>query len=120
MLIFYYRYLVVGIISAYFLLLAAAALFPWTRQFAMTLFSYGAVMLFSRFLMCLILLGGTGLMSGLPAPLNQSLLLYYVIALGALLAGIACILYPILASFSNQIKYLILGRYLFAPGRRSP
>jgi hypothetical protein len=120
MLIFYYRYLVVGIMSAYFLLLAAAALFPWTRSFAMTLFTYGAVMLFSRFLMCLILLGGTGLMSGLPYPLNQSLLLYYVIALGALLAGIACILYPILASFSNQIKYLILGRYLFAPGRRSP
>ncbi len=118
MLIFYYRYLVVGIISAYFLLFAAAALFPWTRSFAVTVFTYGGVMLFSRFLMCLILLGGTGLMSGLPAPLNQSLLLYYVITMGALLVGVACILYPILASFSSQIKYLIIGRYLFGPIRR--
>ncbi len=75
-------------------------------------------MLFSRFLMCLILLGGTGLMSGLPAPLNQSLFLYYVITMGALLVGAACILYPILASFSSQIKYLIIGRYLFGPIRR--
>lgn len=119
MLIFYYRYLVVGIVSAYFLLIAAAALFPWTRSFAMTIFSYGAVMLFSRFLMCLILLGGTGLMSGLPEPLNQSLLLYYVITTGALLVGVACILYPIISLFGNQIKYVIIGRYLFGSGRRT-
>ncbi len=117
MIIFYYRYLVVGIVSAYFLLFAAAALFPWTRQFAMMIFSYGAVMLFSRFLMCLILLGGTGLMSGLPYPLNQSLLLYYVITLGAMLAGVVCILYPIFSLFGNQIKYVIIGRYLFGSGR---
>ncbi|NJD53023.1 MAG: hypothetical protein FIB07_09180 [Candidatus Methanoperedens sp.] len=117
MIIFYYRYLVVGIISAYFLLLAAAGLFPWTRQFAMMLFSYGAVMLFSRFLMCLILLGGTGLMSGLPYPLNESLLLYYVVSSGAILAGVACVLYPLLASFGNQIKYLIVGKFLFAKGK---
>lgn len=119
MIIFYYRYLVVGIISAYFLLLAAAGFFPWTRQFAMMLFSYGAVMLFSRFIMCLILLGGTGLMSGLPYPLDQSLLLYYVITSGAILAGWACILYPLLASFGNQIKYLIVGKFLFGRGRQS-
>jgi hypothetical protein len=119
LLIFYFRYLVVGIISAYFLLFAAAAFFPWTRSFAMMLFSYGAVMLFSRFLMCLILLGGTGLMSGLPYPLNESLLLYYVVTSGAILAGWACILYPLLASFGNQIKYLIVGKFLFGRGRQS-
>lgn len=119
MIIFYFRYLVVGIISAYFLLLAAAGFFPWTRQFAMMLFSYGAVMLFSRFLMCLILLGGTGLMSGLPYPLNESLLLYYVVTSGAILAGWACMLYPLLASFGNQIKYLIVGKFLFGRGRQS-
>ncbi len=119
LLIFYYRYLVVGIVSAYFLLIAAAALFPWTRQFAMMIFSYGALMLFSRFLMCMILLGGTGLMSGLPYPLNKSLLLYFVITLGALLAGVACILYPVLSLFGNQIKYVIIGRYLFGSGRRT-
>ena len=79
-LIFYYRYLVVGIVSEYFLLFVAAAFFPWTRSFAMTMFTYGAVMLFSRFIMCMVLLGGTGLMSGFPAPLNQSLLVYYVIS----------------------------------------
>ncbi len=119
MIIFYFRYLVVGIISAYFLLFAAAGFFPWTRPFAMMLFSYGAVMLFSRFLMCLILLEGTGLMSGLPSPLDRSLLLYFVITMGALLAGIACILYPVLSLFGNQIKYLIIGKYLFGSGRRS-
>ncbi|CAG0967849.1 MAG: hypothetical protein OIN86_05775 [Candidatus Methanoperedens sp.] len=117
MIIFYFRYLVVGIISAYFLLFAAAGFFPWTRSFAMTIFTYGAVMLFSRFLMCLILLGGTGLMSGLPYPLNESLLLYYVISSGAILAGVACILYPLLASFGNQIKYLMVGKFLFAKGK---
>ncbi len=119
MIIFYFRYLVVGIVSAYFLLFAAAGFFSWTRPFAMMLLSYGAVMLFSRFLMCLILLGGTGLMSGLPYPLNQSLLLYSVITMGALLAGIACILYPVLSLFGNQIKYLIVGKYLFGSGRGS-
>jgi hypothetical protein len=119
MIIFYFRYLVVGIISAYFLVFAAAGFFPWTRHFAMMIFSYGAVMLFSRFLMCLILLGGTGLMSGLPEPLNQSLLLYFVITLGALLAGVACILYPVFSLFGNQIKYLIVGKFLFAKGRQS-
>ena len=119
MIIFYFRYLAVGIISAYFLLFAAAGFFPWTRSFAMTIFTYGAVMLFSRFLMCLILLGGTGLMSGLPSPLNESLLLYYVITQGALLAGLLCIMYPVFSLFGNQIKYLVIGKYLFGSGRRS-
>ncbi|KAB2946991.1 MAG: hypothetical protein MPEBLZ_03607 [Candidatus Methanoperedens nitroreducens] len=119
MIIFYFRYLVVGIISAYFLLFAAAGFFPLARSFALTIFMYGAVMLFSRFLMCLILLGGTGLMSGLPYPLNESLLLYYVITQGALLAGLLCILYPVLSLFGNQIKYLVIGKYLFGSGRRS-
>lgn len=119
MIIFYFRYLVVGIISGYFLLFAAAGFFPWTRSFALMIFSYGVVMLFSRFLMCLILLGGTGLMSGLPEPLNQSLLLYFVITIGALLAGVACILYPVFSLFGNQIKYLIVGKYLFAKGKQS-
>lgn len=119
MIIFYFRYLVVGIISGYFLLFAAAGFFPWTRSFAMMIFLYGAVMLFSRFLMCLILLGGTGLMSGLPDPLDQSLLLYFVITIGALLAGIACILYPVFSLFGNQIKYLVVGKFLFAKGKQS-
>jgi hypothetical protein len=117
MIIFYFRYLVVGIISGYFLLFAAAGFFPWTRSFAMMIFSYGAVMLFSRFLMCLILLGGTGLMSGLPEPLNQSLLLYFVITLGTLLVGLVCILYPVFSLFGNQIKYLVVGKFLFAKGK---
>ena len=119
MIIFYFRYLVVGIVSAYFLLFAAAGFFPWTRSFAMTIFTYGVVMLFSRFLMCLILLGGTGLMSGLPSPLNESLLLYYVITTGAMLVGIVCILYPVFSLFGNQIKYLVIGKYLLGSGRRS-
>lgn len=109
MLIFYFRYLVVGIVSKYFLLFVAASFFPWTRSFAMTMFTYGAVMLFSRFIMCMVLLGGTGLMSGFPAPYNQSLLVYYVISSWALFAGIACILYPVIAIFTNQIKYRIVG-----------
>lgn len=108
-LIFYYRYLVVGIVSEYFLLFAAAAFFPCTRSFAMTMFTYGAVMLFSRFIMCMVLLGGTGIMSGFPAPLNQSLLVYFVISTMALFAGVACILYPIIAIFANPIKYRIVG-----------
>jgi len=108
-LIFYYRYLVVGIVSEYFLLFVAAAFFPWTRSFAMTMFTYGAVMLFSRFIMCMVLLGGTGIMSGFPAPLNQSLLVYFVISTMALIAGVVCILYPLIAIFANPIKYRIAG-----------
>lgn len=108
-LIFYYRYLVVGIVSEYFLLFAAAAFFPWTRSFAMTIFTYGIVMLFSRFIMCMVLLGGTGLMSGFPAPFNQSLLVYHVITTMALFSGVVCILYPIIAIFANPIKYRIAG-----------
>jgi hypothetical protein len=58
-------------------------------------------------------------MSGLPYPLNQSLLLYSVITMGALLAGVACILYPVFSLLGNQIKYLIVGKFLFARGKRS-
>lgn len=109
MLIFYYRYLVVGIVSEYFLLFAAATFFPWTRSFARTVFTYGAVMLFSRLIICMVLLGGTGIMSGFPAPFNQSILVYNVITTMALFSGVICILYPLIAIFANPIKYRITG-----------
>ncbi|PWB49330.1 MAG: hypothetical protein C3F06_14360 [Candidatus Methanoperedenaceae archaeon] len=109
MLIFYYRYLVVGIVSEYFLLFAAAAFFPWTRSFARTVFTYGTVMLFSRLIMCMVLLGGTGIMSGFPAPFNKSILVYNVITIMALFSGVICILYPLIAIFANPIKYRITG-----------
>ena len=112
----YIRYLVVGLVSAFFLLIAAAALFPPTRGFAKMLFSYGAVMLFSRFIMCMILVGGTSIMSGLPSPINASLGIYFIIVLVAFIFTTACILYPILSPFISPLKYLVVSRSLY--GRR--
>ena len=112
----YIRYLVLGLVSAFFLLIAAAALFPPTRGFATMLFSYGAVMLFSRFIMCMILVGGTSIMGGLPSPINTSLGIYYVIVFVAFIFATACILYPILAPFVGPLRYLIVSRSLY--GRR--
>jgi len=114
----YIRYLVVGLVSAFFLLIAAAALFPPTRGFATMLFSYGAVMLFSRFIMCMILVGGTSIMSGLPYPLNINLAIYLVIVLVAFIFTTACILYPILSPFISPLRYLIVSRSLYGQGRR--
>ncbi|KAB2945285.1 hypothetical protein [Candidatus Methanoperedens sp. BLZ2] len=114
----YVRYLIVGLVSAFFLLIAAAALFPPTRRFAAMLFSYGAVMLFSRFIMCMILVGGTSIMSGLPYPINTSLGIYFIIVLVAFIFTTACILYPILAPFIGPLKYLIVSRSLYGQGRR--
>lgn len=112
----YIRYLVVGLVSAFFLLIAAAALFPPTRGFATMLFSYGAVMLFSRFIMCMILVGGTSIMSGLPYPLNINLAIYLVIVGVAFIFTTVCILYPILSPFVSPLRYLIVSRSLY--GRR--
>jgi len=97
MIIFYFRYLVVGIISAYFLLLPAAAFFPWTRSFAMMLFSYGAVMLFFKVPHVPDIAGRNRIDEWTAVPLDQSLLLYFVITLGALLAGVLCICIGFLA-----------------------
>ena len=114
----YIRYLVVGLVSAFFLLIAAAALFPPTRGFAKMLFSYGAVMLFSRFIMSLILVGGTSIMSGLPYPLNFNQAIYLVIVLVAFIFTTVCILYPILSPFFGPLRYLIVSRSLNGQGRR--
>ena len=114
----YIRYLIVGLVSAFFLLIAAAALFPPTRGFAKMLFSYGAVMLFSRFIMSMILVGGTSIMSGLPFPLNINLAIYLVIVLVAFIFTTVCILYPILSPFISPLRYLIVSRSLYGQGRR--
>ncbi len=114
----YIRYLVVGLVSAFFLLIIAAALFPPTRGFATMLFSYGAVMLFSRFIMCMILVGGTSIMSGFPDPLNTNLAIYLIIVFVAFIFTTACILYPILSPFVSPLRYLIVSRSLYGQGRR--
>jgi hypothetical protein len=114
----YIRYLIVGLVSAFFLLVAAAALFPSTRGFATMLFSYGAVMLFSRFIMCMILVGGTSIMSGLPYPLNINSGIYLVIVLVAFIFTTVCILYPIISPFFSPLRYLIVSRSLYGQGRR--
>ncbi len=88
---FYVRYLIVGLVSAFFLLIAAAAFFQPTRRFAAMLFSYGAVMLFSRFIMTLILVGGTSIMSGLPEPFNKNIGIYFIVVLVAFIFTTACI-----------------------------
>ncbi len=114
----YIRYLIVGLFSAFFLLITAAALFPPTRRFAGMIFSYGAVMLFSRFIMTLILVGGTSIMSGLPYSQNTNMANYFVIVLVAFIFTTLCILYPILSPFISPLKYMIVSRSLYGQGRR--
>ncbi len=113
---FYIRYLIVGLVSAFFLLIAAAAFFRPTRRFAVMLFSYGAVMLFSRFIMTLILVGGTSIMSGFPEPFNKNIGIYFVVVLVAFIFTTACILYPLLSPFISPLKYMVVSRAVY--GRR--
>jgi hypothetical protein len=114
----YMRYLLVGLIAAFFLLIVAAALFPPTRRFAGMILSWGALMLFSRFIMALIIVGGTSIMSGLPRELSSNLGIYLIIVAVAFIFTTACILWPIISAFINPLKYMVVRRALYGDERR--
>ncbi len=103
----YIRYLIIGIIAAYLLLIVAARLFSYTSGFAKLFINYGILMLFSRFIMVLILMGGFAFVKNLPAPLNYLPVGYLMVMILVTLFAICCLLYPIIyLLFKSPVKYL--------------
>lgn len=108
-LFFYIRYLVVGLIAGWFLFIIIALFFPPTRIYGKLLINYGALMLFSRFVLVLIFIGGFGFFGGSPyIPKHISGALVLIVAL---LFEVACILYPIIYVIAHSpIKYIKVRR----------
>ncbi len=104
----YIRYLVVGLIAAWFLFMIAARFIPITASYGKLLINYGLLMLFSRFVVVLIFLGGFGIAQNFNLlGVNFRFLPYIVVLLLALLFEIACILYPVIfAIFHSPVKYV--------------
>jgi hypothetical protein len=107
---FYIRYMVAGLIAAWFLFVIAARFIPITASYGKLLINYFLLMLFSRFVVILILAAGFGIVAGLPfismvgefgfAP-------YMIVLLLALLFELGCILYPIIfVFFHSPVKYV--------------
>jgi hypothetical protein len=108
-LFFFIRYIVVGLIAGWFLFILATMFIPITASYGKLLINYGLLMLFSRFVVVLIFLGGFGIVQDLPGfkiiPQMQ-MAPYFIVLLLALLFEITCILYPIIYVFTNSpIKY---------------
>lgn len=110
LLFMYIRYMVVGLIAGWFLFVIAARFIPITASYGKLLINYGLLMLFSRFVIVLIFLGGFGILQGMSLkvlPQNMQLAPYFVVLLLALLFELACILYPIIfIMFHSPIKYV--------------
>ncbi len=104
----YIRYMVVGLIAGWFLFVIAARFIPITASYGKLLINYGLLMLFSRFVVVLIFLGGFGIMQGITfLPQNMLFAPYFVVLLLALLFELACILYPIIfVVFHSPVKYV--------------
>jgi hypothetical protein len=103
----YIRYLIVGMVSAFFLLIVAATLLPFTRNAGIMLLSYGGVMLFSRFIMSLILTAGMSIMMPFSAAFP---LVYLVVVFVAFVFASTCIFYPILAPFMSPLRFMIIKK----------
>lgn len=109
----YIRYMVVGLISGWFLFIVIARFIPATAIYGKILLNYGLLMLFSRFVIVLIFLGGFGLFQDILFFPNDSALFipYILVLLLALLFELAVILYPIIyVLFRSPAKYAI--RYI--------
>jgi hypothetical protein len=114
-LFFYIRYLVVGLIAGWFLFVLAARFIPITAIYGKLIINYGLLMLFSRFVVVLIFLGGFGIAQDLPGfqDAGQSVFSglqfapYFIVLLLALLFELACVLYPIIfVFFHSPVKYI--------------
>jgi hypothetical protein len=107
----YARYLVVGLIAAWFLFIVAARFIPITASYGKLLINYGLLMLFSRFVVVLIFLGGFGILQNINfLPQNALFAPYFIVLLLALLFELACILYPVIfVFFHSPVKYVKFG-----------
>jgi len=115
-LFFYIRYLIVGLIAGWFLFVLVARFIPITASYGKLLINYGLLMLFSRFVVVLIFLGGFGIAHDLPGfqAAGQNVFSsglqfapYFVVLLLALLFELACILYPVIfIFFHSPVKYV--------------
>ncbi len=104
----YARYLVVGLIAAWFLFVIAARFIPITASYGKLIINYGLLMLFSRFVVVLIFLGGFGILQDIKfLPQNALFAPYFAVLLLALLFEFACILYPVIfVFFHSPVKYV--------------
>ncbi len=104
----YIRYMVVGLIAGWFLFIIAARLIPITEVYGKLLINYGLLMLFSRFVIVLIFLGGFGILQEITfLPQSAMFAPYFIVLLLALLFEVTCILYPIIYVFTNSpAKYV--------------
>lgn len=101
----YHRYLIVGLVSAYFLFIVVLYYIPLTTRIGSFLIEYGLLMLFSRFIVVIIFLGGMGLFSSMNIPIAMNRLgVYFIVLLTALVFEIICVLYPLKLIFAVSLR----------------
>lgn len=94
------RYMIVGIVAGWFLLSVIAWFFPLTKTYGKLLLYYGALMLFSRFVVVLIIVGGFGLIKGVGVSIIP--FSYVLVLLLAVIFELLCLLYPIIYAFTHS------------------
>ncbi len=87
---FYFRYLVVGITTAFLPFLLGLFLFPYLRGIVKTIISYALLMLFSRIILAFAMAAGIALIQSLPLGLGTTQFPYLV--LGFLMAVLALVI----------------------------
>jgi len=107
-LFFFIRYMVVGIIAAWFLFVISALFFPITKSYGKLVINYGLLMLFSRFVVVLIFLGGFGISNDFAVlSVNMRTVPFFIVLCLAVLFEAACILYPLIYVLAHSpVKYI--------------
>ncbi len=101
----YHRYLIVGLVSAYFLFIVVLYYIPLTMAIGSFLIEYGLLMLFSRFIVVIIFLGGIGLFKSTDIfPGDNHFAVYFIVLLTALAFEIICVLYPLKLIFTVSAR----------------
>lgn len=105
-----YRYLVISIIVAFFLLIIACRIIPYTASIAKMILSYGMLLLFGRFILVAILLIGTGVAAGWNMEkygIDLLPMATFVLLLLDVLVAITIIIYPIIwVFFRSPVKFI--------------
>ncbi len=91
---FYFRYLVVGITTAFILFLLGLFLFPHLRGIVKTVLSYALMMLFSRIILAFAIAAGIALIQALPLGLGNTQFPYLVLSFLMAVLAIVIVLGP--------------------------
>ncbi len=102
------RYMAVGLIAGWFLFIIIAWFIPITKIYGKLIINYGLLMLFSRFVVILIFLGGFGITKGFGVGgVNLTAVPFFIVLLLAVLFELACIFYPLIYVFAHSpVKYI--------------